>query len=136
MRALLVLASVLVAGCAPTVWLRTPAPPMTRVAFDPEHDRLEITQGVAVGLDVFCPWTACRDVRAVTDSPAVARVYRAHLGSLQTTWVTTHEKPGLALVGVAPGQTTLRLSDEGRTRTYTVTVLAPEGTPAPTPAAR
>jgi hypothetical protein len=136
MRALLVLASVLVAGCAPTVWLRTPAPPMTRVAFDPEHDRLEITQGVAVALDVFCPWTSCRDVRAVTDTPAVARGYRAPHGARPTTRVTTHEKPGLALVGVAPGQTALRLTDEGRTRVFTVTVLAPEGAAAAKPAAR
>jgi hypothetical protein len=128
--ALLLLASGLTLGCSPNLWLSTPAPPMTSLVFDPPRDSIEITQGVAAGFEVWCPFTSCLDIQAVTDAPGVAEVHRAHLAALQHSW-TSHNTPALVLVGIGPGRTMLHVSQQGHAHDFWVTVLPP--TPAAPP---
>jgi hypothetical protein len=128
--ALLALTATLALGCAPNLWLRTTAPPASTAVFNSTTDAIEVTQGVGLGFDVWCPWASCEDVRATTDAPGIARVYLAHLDSR-----VHHQQRGaraVALVGVEPGVTTLHVSNGAHVRDYTVKVLpAPASEAAP-----
>ncbi len=121
-RATLLLASLLAAGCNPTMSLRTAAPPTTTIVWDGLDHRIALTEGVAVGFDVWCAWGPCKDVRTVTEAPAIAQVYTAHLGTRTQAW-GPRTAPAFALVGVAPGRTLLHVSEGTHVSTLTVTVL-------------
>lgn len=118
-------------GCSPELWLRTPAPPSTKIAYNSKDQVIELTQGIAVAFEVFC-YGECVDVRASTDAPNVAKAYPAHLASLDREYGRGADRntSALALVGLAPGRTTLRLYADKRTTDYLVTVTpaqAPQG---------
>jgi hypothetical protein len=132
--ALLALTATLALGCAPNLWLRTAAPPSSTAVFHAGLDTIELTQGVGLGFDVWCPWASCEDVRATTDAPGVARVYPAHLDAR----VHVHQNGprAVALVGVAPGVTTLHVWNGSHVRDFTVKVVpaaASEGPRAVSP---
>jgi hypothetical protein len=125
-RTLLLVAALPLASCAPFLSLTTPAPPSTTLLLDGKPDRIEVSQGVAGAFVVTCPWWCDRaGMRASTDAPAVAEVRRAHLGSLDWTDGATANTPVFAVVGVAPGHTTLHLTDGSWVRDYAVTVRPP-----------
>jgi hypothetical protein len=131
--ALLALTSVLALGCAPNLWLRTTAPPMSTAEFHPGPDAIVLTQGVGLGFDVWCPWVTCEHVRATTDAPGIARVYLAHLDA----GVHLHQNGAraIALVGVQPGVTMLHVWNGTHVRDLSVEVLPPAASEAPRGAA-
>ena len=104
MRAPLLLISCLALGCAPTLSLRTPAPPAATLLFVGLEDKIDVTQGVAAGFEVWCAWGPCGHVRAVTDAPGVAQVYPAHVGALRQDYGTRNASM-IVLVGTGPGKT-------------------------------
>lgn len=124
-RAFLLLTAGLAFGCAPAVSLRTPAPPSATLNFDALADRIELTQGVAAGFEVWCAWGPCQRLHATTDAPAIARVYPAHLGALRVDWVARNP-PALVLVGAGEGQTVLHVADGTNVRDITVIVRPPK----------
>jgi hypothetical protein len=85
---------------------------------------------VAVALECHREGTPCKILRAHTADARVARVFPAHLAKLQLGWGRYDQDNNvstLALVGVAPGETSLRLEAEGWSQEYQVTVLAVTG---------
>jgi hypothetical protein len=121
----LLLASVAALGCAPGLTLGTPAPPGATLSFDEVNDRIDVTEGVAAELKVWCPWGTCAKVRAVTDGPSIAQVYLAHLGTLEHGLVTRNAT-ALVLVGIGRGQTMLHVSEGAYVHHFAVTVLPPK----------
>jgi len=119
---ILVLASSLLMGCAPDLWLHTAPPPTThetRVL----SDEIELTEGVGLGFGVGCTFLACGEIRVSTDAPGVARAYLSHVDRKDIGW-TLRTKPGVVLVGVSQGTTILHVWDDSHERRVTVKVLA------------
>jgi hypothetical protein len=129
LRSLAALAALAFAsGCGPTLTLMTTAPPNRVVTVDRARDRLELSEGVAVAIDCYRWGAPCQDMRAVSSSPDVAGVYPAHMPRVVSTGYNGDTNTTtLALVGLKPGNTTLRVWSEGYTRDYAVTVLPVEG---------
>jgi hypothetical protein len=122
-RSLASLMALSLASCAPYLSLTTPAPPSSTLLLS-EPDEIQVSQGVAGAFVVYCPWWCDRaGMRASTDAPAVAAVRPAHLGSLEWTDGVRTNTPAFAVVGVAPGHATLRLTDGHWVRDYSVAVL-------------
>jgi hypothetical protein len=111
-------------GCSPELWLRTPAPPSTKIAYNSTDKVIEITQGIAVAFEVIC-YGECVDVHASTDSPNVAKAFSAHFASIDRGYGLGADRntSALALVGLAPGRTTLRVYADKRTTDYVVNVV-------------
>jgi hypothetical protein len=123
-RSLAPLVALSLASCAPYLSLTTPAPPSATLLLDSEPDRIQLSQGVAGAFVVDCPWWCDRaGMRASSDKPAVAEVRPAHLGSLEWTDGVRTNTPAFAVVGIAPGHATLRLTDGHWVRDYSVAVL-------------
>jgi hypothetical protein len=129
--ALLALAATLALGCAPNLSLRTAAPPSSTAELNWGVDTIELTQGVGLGFDAWCPWTSCDDIRATTDAPGIARVYPAHLDA----GVRYRQRgvQAIALVGVQPGVTTLHVSRGSHVHDFSVKVLPAPASEAPRP---
>jgi hypothetical protein len=128
-RSLPLLAALSLASCEPYLSLTTPAPPSATLLLDSKADEIHLSQGVAGAFVAYCsPWaemTTCdrASLEASTDAPAVAEVRRAHLGSLDSTNGVTANTPVFAVVGVAQGHATVRVTDGFHARNYSVTVL-------------
>ena len=119
-------------GCGPSLTLVTPAPPNRVIEVDREHDRIEISEGVAVAVECHRDGP-CKDVRAVSTSPEIVGVYPAHIAAVRDRWGYASEAnaSSLALVGMKPGRTTIKVWAEGYTSEYSVVVLPVAGvTPA------
>ncbi len=115
-------------GCAPSLTLVSPAPPNRVIAVDRQNDRLEISEGVAVAIECHGMNGPCKDMKAVSTSPEILGVYPAHIAKIAHTGVDADTNAAnLAIVGMKPGRTTLRVWSDGYTREYVVTVLAVEG---------
>ncbi len=123
-RSLAPIVALSLASCAPYLSLTTPAPPSATLLLGSSPDRIDVSQGVAGAFVVSCPWWCdWGGMRASSDAPAVADVRPAHLGSLEWTDGVRTNTPAFAVVGLAPGQTTVRLTDGHWARDYLVTVL-------------
>jgi hypothetical protein len=124
-KILLLASAVLATACSPTLTLVTPAPPNRIVAANHQDDAMTISEGVAVAVDCY-HWTtgACTGVRATTDDPNVARVLPAHIAKLADMYGNEKSAASLAVVGVSPGVTTLRVMLGKSTYNFTVTVVA------------
>lgn len=124
MRAPLVLAaSALLTACSPELQLVSPAPPTRVVAVSSDAQTVEVSEGVAVAIDCRRQGTPCKEVKATTQNPAVAKVFPAHIAQVNQGWYEQTNVASLALVGIRPGQTTLHVVAEGHASEYLVTVV-------------
>jgi hypothetical protein len=115
-------------GCAPSLTLVTPPPPNRVITVDREHDRLDLSEGVAVAVECFGMSGPCKDMKAISTSPEILGVYPAHFANIgHTAFNADTNVANLAIVGMKPGRTTLRVWSNGYSREYVVTVLPAEG---------
>jgi hypothetical protein len=126
MKRLIVLGLVAMAACDPQLTAVTPAPPQRVLELDAKRDQIEISEAVAVAFECYREGQACRNVRASVEEGAVVAVYSTHLSRLDRAYLRDRDGnvSALTLVGLKPGTTTLRVTAEGWTHDYTVTVLA------------
>jgi hypothetical protein len=118
-----VAAAALLTACSPELQLVSPAPPTRVVTVSHDARTVEVSEGVAVAIDCRREGSPCKDVRATTDQPAVARVFPAHIAQVHRGYYEQTNVASLALVGIRPGQTRLHVVAEGHVSEYVVTVL-------------
>jgi hypothetical protein len=125
-RLLLVFGFVSAAGCDPYLTAITPAPPLRVLELDAKNDRIELSEATAVAFECYRESQACRDVHASVEPSDIAAVYSTHLAGLDRAWMRERDTnvSTLTLVGLTPGTTRLRVTAEGWTHEYSVTVLA------------
>ncbi|HEY1695800.1 MAG TPA: hypothetical protein VGG39_26715 [Polyangiaceae bacterium] len=111
-------------GCAPQLSAITPAPPDRVLELDADHDRIELSEGVAVAFECTRDGSPCRGVHGSVAAEGVAGVYATQLARLDRGVFRESNVSTLTLVGLKPGSTTLRVSAEGWTHDYTVSVVA------------
>lgn len=124
------LALILATGCGPTLFAVTPPPP-TRTAylesklplFSKRKHFAHVSTGVALGFQCV-NGRPCRNVRATIDDPSVVKIVPAHLARLEVNPLTMDHTPAttLVLIGLAPGETTVRLDSSDGSTTLAVTV--------------
>ncbi len=122
-RAALLVSALLVAACSPRLSVITPAPPNRVVHLDEDADRIDVSEGVAVGVECTRQGLPCKELHATMIDPKIARVYPAHMSRLDWGYHEQGNVSTIALVGLAPGRTTVRVSSEGWTHDYEVDVL-------------
>lgn len=128
-RVVVVILASFLGACSPSLYLESPVPPNRVARLDDPSDKLEMTEGVAVAMGCSRAGGMCNEVSASTDDPRIARVLPAHFarvehgfrGGYGMEW--TSGTSALAVVGIAPGSTKLRVVTEGHARTYDVTVV-------------
>ena len=124
MRSLVLAAfGLLLAACSPELMLVSPAPPTRVVTVNRETRTVEVSEGVAVAIDCRREGSPCKEVRATTDHPAVAKVFPAHIAKVTRGYYEETNVASLALVGIRPGQTTMHVVAEGHVSEYVVTVV-------------
>lgn len=140
---LLLLAVLLGAGCDPTLYARSAAPPGRTARLDEvrgfwgvDRYRLALSTGVAFALS--CEDGGPCDRLAITsDDPAIADVRLASLGLLEPSGLANQATvAGAVIIGKAPGTTRVRVRARTGSRTIDVTVLATPTAGAPTLVAR
>jgi hypothetical protein len=119
----LVALAALTSACAPELYLVSPAPPTRVVTVNQGSDRIELSEGVAVAVECLREGFPCKDVKATTDQPAVAKVFPAHIAQVHQGYYAQTNVSSLALMGIRPGTTKLHVVADGSSTDYTVTVL-------------
>jgi hypothetical protein len=115
-------------GCAPSLTLVSPPPPNRVIKVDRDHNRLEISEGVAVAIECHGVGGPCEDMKAIATSPEIIGVYPAHIAKIvHTGFDADTNAASLAIVGMKPGRTTLHVWSNGYTSEYVVTVLPVAG---------
>lgn len=122
-RAAILFAGLLAIGCSPQLSVITPAPPDRVVRLSHEADRIEVSEGVAIAVECYREGWPCKDVHASISEPAIAKVYPAHMSKLNSGYYEQGNVSTMAIVGLAPGRTTVRVSSEGWTHDYEIVVL-------------
>lgn len=118
----------LATGCAPSVTLVSPPPPNRVITVDRAHDRLELSEGVAVAVECHGVNGPCQDMKAISTSPDILGVYPAHIAKIaHTGFDADTNAANLAIVGLKPGKAMLQVWSNGYTTKYDVTVLAVDG---------
>ena len=112
------------AGCAPQLAAVTPAPPDRVLDLDTDHDRIELSEAVAVAFECTREGVPCKAVHGSVADVGVATVYATQLSRLERGPFHEGNASALTLVGLRPGSTVLRVSAEGWTHDYAVTVVA------------
>lgn len=120
---LLAFAMLAVVGCGPRFSLITGAPPNRVARLDLDNKRIEVSEGVAVALECYREGSACKDVKATSSDPKIARVFPAHLTKVTRGLYEQGNVSTAAIVGVAPGKATIHVVSEGSTTDYEVDVL-------------
>jgi len=123
-RVLFLLSPLLLAACTPQLRAITPAPPARVVTLDARNDHIELSEAVALALDCYRQASPCRDVHATLSNKEVATVYATHLSRLSRGYWEDANVSTMTLVGLKPGTTTLRVTAEGWSHDYTVTVVS------------
>ncbi len=118
-------------GCNPTLYAVTPAPP-SRVAelssiqplFSGRKHVAKLSVGVALAFNCV-NGSPCKNVRTTIADPGIVQVIPAHLASLERDPLHQDSRPPttLLLVGLAPGETTVRLDSKQGSTTIRVSVL-------------
>lgn len=99
----------------------TPPPPGKQAHLDTAKDELRISEGVAVAFEcVDGSGGPCEPRNAATDDPEIAEVHPAHANELRPDGMQGHHGPAsgslppsaYVVVGMSPGETTLRVGDE------------------------
>ena len=104
----------------------TPAPPGTTAALDACEQTIELTRGVAVGIDCRDAGVECEAMAVEVDDPAVASAYLSFDSELDEDAYNRYQpRTSLVLVGRAAGQTFLHVDAAEGSVTYEVTVLEP-----------
>ena len=125
------------AGCLPSLYAESSAPPGRAARLDAEsgfwgtrHYRIELSQGVALALSCV-RGGPCEKLSVTSDNPAIAEVRAASLAALRPAGYLGDQQPASALVvvGKAPGATTIRVRSKDGGRDIPVTVIAPPAPP-------
>jgi hypothetical protein len=132
--------AVAASACTPYLTAQSVAPPGRIGWLDTKHHVLELSAGVAIAF--ACEKNGpCRAATAISDDPATATVWPAHLARLATRfdagWTgATSMVPATSfiVVGQRAGRTTIHVRSRDGNRDLTVSVL-PEPTPLPPVAA-
>lgn len=99
----------------------TPPPPSSAAELDNAHDQLTVSEGVALGFECVTAWAnPCAAGQATVDDPKVAKVYSAHLARVESFLNGSLPPTSYVVVGVKPGQTTLRIPGEEPLRVVVV----------------
>jgi hypothetical protein len=111
-------------ACGPYLDAVTAPPPHGTLELDPQNNRIHLSEGTAVAFECRREGGPCRDVHTSVERNEVAAVYMTHLARLNRYWGTETNVSALTLVGLKPGTTRVRVSSDGWTNDYTVTVVA------------
>jgi hypothetical protein len=122
-RPLLVIGLSSTVACAPYLDAITPPPPQRAIELDAQHDRIELSEATAIAFECRREGSPCRNVSASVGGSEVAAVYATHLSQIQRYWGSDTNVSALTLVGLKPGTTKLRVSSDGWTHDYAVTVI-------------
>jgi hypothetical protein len=130
------LAIAALAGCHPTLYAESPAPPGRAARLDAVSGfwgvtgyRLELSQGVAFA--VSCTYGGpCEHLVATSDDRTIAEVRAASFATLRQAGFASAQLPvaAVVIVGKAPGATTIRLRSTSGDREVRVTVVPPPAT--------
>jgi hypothetical protein len=120
--ALLLLVGLLAPACSPYLSVVTPAPPNRVVRLNHETDRIEVSEGVAIAVECYRQGSPCRGVVASVTDPTLVQVLPAHMSKLTRGYGDEANVTTLALVGLKPGATKLRVWSQGWTRDYDLKV--------------
>jgi hypothetical protein len=126
------------AGCHPTLFAESPAPPGRAARLDAvsgfwgvKHYRLELSQGVAFA--VSCTYGGpCAQLVATSDDRTIADVRAASFAALRQVGFTSAQQPiaAIVIIGTMPGTTTIRLRSKADDIDVRVTVVPPPTAPA------
>jgi hypothetical protein len=119
MKHLVLWLAVVAAACSACTSYRalTPPPPSRTAALDNSRDRLELSQGVAIGFECITGWgNPCGSGQASTDDPKVAKVFPAHLAHVERYTDGSFTPTSYVVIGVSPGETVLRVAGEDPVR--------------------
>lgn len=125
---LFVSALVSLAACDLELAAITPPPPGTTAALDDCEQTIELTRGVALGIDCRDGGLECEAMTAEVDDPTVASAYLSfdsEIDEYEYRYDPYQPRTSLVLVGRAAGVTALHVFAEGGTVTYAVTVVDP-----------
>jgi hypothetical protein len=111
-------------ACTPYLDAITLPPVHATLDIDGLHDRIQLSEATAVAFECQREGHPCGDVHTSVEGDEVAAVYKTYLTRLNRYWGTEYNISTLTLVGLTPGTTRLRVSSEGWTHDYTVTVVA------------
>jgi hypothetical protein len=93
-----------------------------------EDDVLKLGQGVALAFECHDGFwfTTCTDATAKVDDPTIAKVFPAHLEHGKDPWGqsygTASQRSAFVIVGVAKGQTTIRVTSSNGVRDVSIVV--------------
>jgi hypothetical protein len=111
-------------ACGPYLDALTSPPPHGTLELDAQNDRIQLSEATAIAFECRREGNPCRDVHTLVERNEVAAVYATHLARITRYWGTETNVSALTLVGLKAGTTRLRVSSEGWTHEYTVTVVA------------
>lgn len=128
LKPLLLLSALTLGACELGLAAITPAPPGTTASLDPDDQSIEITRGVALGIDCRDGGHECESLAVEVDDPGVAEAYvsfDSEIDELEYRYDVYQPRTSLVLVGRAAGETTLRVFASGDSVAYDVTVVEP-----------
>jgi hypothetical protein len=106
----------------------TPAPPGTTASLDSDDQSIELTRGVALGIDCRDGGLECESMAVEIDDPSVASAYLSfdsEIDRFEYSYDPYQPRTSLVLVGRTAGSTALHVFAEGGSVTYEVAVVDP-----------